>query len=276
MERFKRVPKIWWIIGLVALVLLAGWLIWHIGLDVYAVDEPFSGAPSDCMGDTRFAIIGDYGEAGQPEADVSALVDSWEVEFIVTAGDNNYPHGESGTLDENVGQYFHSYIYPYKGEYGSGSEENRFFPALGNHDWDQGNLDAYLDYFTLPGNERYYDLEKGEVHIFILDSDPNEPDGLTKDSIQANWLMEQLSTAGAPWRLVFLHHTPYSSALRRTGDEEMQWPYGQWGADAVIAGHDHFYERLERNGISYFINGLGGRSSGLNPIHCLLGPEEGS
>ena len=39
-----------------------------------------------------------------------------------------------------------------------------------------------------------------------------------------------------------------------------QWPYEQWGASAVIAGHDHTYERIIRNEFPYFVNGLGGRS----------------
>ena len=39
----------------------------------------------------------------------------------------------------------------------------------------------------------------------------------------------------------------------------VQWPYAAWGADAVIAGHDHMYERLQENGIPYFVNGAGGK-----------------
>lgn len=40
----------------------------------------------------------------------------------------------------------------------------------------------------------------------------------------------------------------------------MQWPFSSWGADAIFSGHDHIYERLEINGIPYFVNGLGGKS----------------
>src|SRR5258706_14184019 len=38
----------------------------------------------------------------------------------------------------------------------------------------------------------------------------------------------------------------------------MQWPFEQWGADAVLTGHEHNYERLSIGGIPYFVNGLGG------------------
>ena len=40
----------------------------------------------------------------------------------------------------------------------------------------------------------------------------------------------------------------------------MRWPYAAWGADAVIAGHDHNYERISHDGIPYFVNGSGGKS----------------
>ena len=55
---------------------------------------------------------------------------------------------------------------------------NSFLPSLGNHDWGTPNAQPYLDYFALPGNERYYDHVQGPVHFFIVDSDPNEPDGI--------------------------------------------------------------------------------------------------
>ena len=38
----------------------------------------------------------------------------------------------------------------------------------------------------------------------------------------------------------------------------MRWPYKQWGADLVLAGHDHTYERFEIDGLPYVVNGLGG------------------
>ena len=42
-------------------------------------------------GTIHFAVIGDYGDAGQAELDVANLVKSWNPDFIITTGDNNYP-----------------------------------------------------------------------------------------------------------------------------------------------------------------------------------------
>src|SRR3954464_7686127 len=84
---------------------------------------------------TRFAVIGDYGADQPAEGDVAALVKSWNPDYILTVGDNNYPTGSASTMDLNIGQYYHDFIYPYVGNYGAGATTNRFFPTLGNHDW---------------------------------------------------------------------------------------------------------------------------------------------
>jgi hypothetical protein len=155
-----------------------------------------------------FAVIGDFGMAGTPAQHVANLVKSWHPEFIVTLGDNNYEKGAAATIDVNVGQYYHDYIYPYRGGYGAGADHNRFFPILGNHDWYTWGAKPYLDYFTLPGIERYYETVWGPIHLFALDSDTHEPDGVTSDSTQAAWLRSRLSASSAPWKIVLCQPRP--------------------------------------------------------------------
>lgn len=218
-----------------------------------------SGRDADDLGPTRFAVIGDYGTAGPAEKAVAALVRSFRPAFIATTGDNNYPSGEAATIDDNIGQYFSDFICPYRGRYGRGAAKNRFFPALGNHDWLSPDAEPYLAYFDLPGNERYYDVSWGSVRLWILDSDSREPDGVSADSKQAQWLKAGLQSAAQPWQLVFMHHPPYSSGMHQSS-AYMQWPYAEWGVDVVFAGHDHSYERVERGGVQYVVNGLGART----------------
>jgi hypothetical protein len=207
----------------------------------------------------RFAVIGDYGKAGAAEGDVANLVKGWSPAFVVTTGDNNYDLGAASTIDANIGQYYASFISPYAGAYGPGASENAFFPALGNHDWNTAGAQPYLDYFALPGNERYYEVARGPVHLFVVDSDPHEPDGTSSTSTQAVWLKERLAASTARWKLVFMHHPPYSSGPHGSS-LGMRWPFGTWGASLVFAGHDHDYERLEEGGLTYFVNGAGGCS----------------
>lgn len=212
----------------------------------------------------RFAVIGDYGKDGSAESSVAAMVRGWSPDFVVTAGDNNYETGSASTIDANIGKHYHDYIYNYTGSYGSGSATLRFLPCPGNHDWgnvlnNPNGLNPYLAYFTLPGNERYYSFRKGPVELFLLDSDQNEADGVTSGSIQGQWCRAAMLGSGATWKIPVFHHAAYSSGAHGS-TAYMRWPFESWGASAVLAGHDHIYERLQVGNIPYFVDGLGGRS----------------
>ena len=151
---------------------------------------------------------------------------------------------------------------------------NKFFPALGDHDYDDagttnGLPTTYTNYFNLPGNgytsssnnERYYDFVYGPVHFFVLntyDVAGGEPDGVTNTSIQGEWLRTQLAASTSTWNVVVVPNPPYSSGVIHGSTLSTQWPYAQWGADAVLSGDDHVYERILRDGIVYFVDGLGG------------------
>ncbi|MDQ2646199.1 MAG: metallophosphoesterase [Myxococcota bacterium] len=218
---------------------------------------------------TRFAVIGDFGYAGLNEQRVADFVKGQKPEFVLTTGDNNYVYGEQKTIDANIGQYYAEYICPYSGRFGPGARVNRFFPALGNHDWSTRSL-PYLDYFQLPGNERYYDVVWGNVHVFVLDSDQREPDGISADSKQAAWLRQRLAASKSRWKVVTLHHPPYSSGSHGSS-LALRWPYEAWGASLVLAGHDHHYERVEVGKVPFIVNGLGGRS-----LYAIDAPIPGS
>jgi tartrate-resistant acid phosphatase type 5 len=236
----------------------AAWMVATMGGYEATSEAGVMGTPR-VIGAAHFAVIGDYGNSGQPEADVAAMVHGWNPEFIITLGDNNYPNGAASTIDPNIGQYYSDYIYPYTGAYTQPTTLiNRFLPSLGNHDWITPNAQPYLDYFTLPGNERYYEYASGPVRLFAIDSDTQEPHGVISTSMQANWLQGKLAVAEEPWKLVYFHHPPYSSGSAHGMTPHMQWPFQQWGASAVLAGHEHNYERIVLDGFPYIVNGLGG------------------
>lgn len=249
-RRWQRCA-LWLMVGVVSLLVGRG--------TVYA-DQPSPAA-------VRIAVIGDYGDGSRAAADVATLVKSWRPDIIVTTGDNNYPDGAAETMDGNVGRFYHEFIAPYVGQHGAGADVNHFFPTLGNHDWNARKgrgmpPQPYLDYFTLPegpGQERYYDVVWGPVHIFAVDSDYREPDGSETGTAQWRWLRERLTASTAPWKLVVLHEPPYSSG-RHGSAKRLRWPFREWGATAVLSGHDHTYERILVDGLPYFVNGLGGSS----------------
>lgn len=163
-------------------------------------------------------------------------------------------------MDQTIGQHYQAFIATSHSQVGARGIVNRFFPSLGNHDWRAPGAKPYLEYFTLPGNERYYDFSRGPVQLFALNSDSHEPDGTTSDSPQGQWLQRQLRASSACWKLVYFHHPPYSSGTTHGSSVWMQWPYRQWGADVVVSGHEHHYERLVVDGLLYLVNGAGGKS----------------
>lgn len=264
--------KAW--ISTVALLVLSGIPIQSHNLLLAAPDCPLEqenyivdAAPRDTM---RFAVIGDFGWAGKSEHSVEELVTGWKPNFIVTTGDNNYELGLDMTIDANIGQYYHDYIGSYTGQYGKGSQENRFFPVIGNHDWGFGSIDPYLNYFSLPGNERYYRVLQGVVEFFMLDSDTREPDGVSSDSVQGKWLKDALADSKATYKVVAFHHPPYSSS-QHGSSKWMQWPFAEWGATLVLNGHDHVYERIIKDRFPYIVDGAGGQS-----LYNFKDPVDGS
>ena len=215
-------------------------------------------SPAFAQDTTRFVAFGDYGPDGPGTGTtaVAQLVNNQAPDFIVSLGDQCY--GASPSIATQVGK-------PY-GEWVAGQ---RFWPILGNHEFSDAcgggsRASGYRSYFTLPNNERYYDVVIGPVHIFALNS-AAEPDGKTSTSIQAQWLKGRLAASTSPWQVVIVHHPPYGSSARVKG---LRWPFEAWGVDAVLSGHAHNYERLHKDDntdgvtLPYFISGLGGASKG--------------
>lgn len=214
--------------------------------------------------DSQFAIIGDFGNPtnGTAESDVAVLVKGWDDGkgkfFIVTSGDNIY----APTNKYSVA------VTPFYGDYITQDlTTNRFWPALGNHDYTDpiGGVQAYYDFFKLPNNERYYDFVKGATHFFILNSSlaslgstPPDPDGLTATSKQALWLKAKLALSTAKWKIVVVQDPPYTLGTDYPGHSILRWPYQAWGADIVISGDTHAYERYDVAGFPYIVCGTGG------------------
>ncbi len=238
------------------------------------VDPAFAGYTVNVPGDSvTFAVIGDYGKAGNEEAQVADMVKSWQPEFIITLGDNNYPLGSAGSIVANIGDYYCDYIYnpdaPATQQcHGLAAEDriNRFFPAPGNHDnYSSPMLQPYLDYFTLPGDERNYEFTWGPVHFFSLNTGLNGSINCC-GSIESNWLHSRTVVSNMPFRFVYFHHPPYSVS-QHGSSVDMRWPFAEWGLDAVLNGHDHVYERIQVKAEPspvYFVSGNGGNENGYS------------
>ena len=199
------------------------------------------------------AVIGDYGvcAATDPaqysvtcpdEQRVAALVHAWAPRAIVTTGDDSYGSGRADQIPGDQAPY-DDYI-----------DAGRFFPAMGNHDWlDSQGIAPSLAYFGL-ASPYYTHAFDGLVTFYVLDTDDHDDAGVTATSAQATWLRAQLAASTTPWNVVVNHEAPYSSCGEFSydgtgGREDFRW-IAAAGADVVLSGHSHVYERLlERNAV---------------------------
>ena len=224
---------------------------------------------------TRLALISDFGTCDAGEQWTADQAVSWGVDAIVTAGDNS--QGVEGCIPyaESVWGYFD------RGPDGQGVPP--LWPTLGNHDYtDEGaGLDAYRAAFpyldtAADAEQRWYTQDVGEVTLFVLDSEttPEELD------TQRTWLQEELTDQRATrpdaWNVVLFHRPAYTSGVHEDNREMRPtagWDYAGWGADIVIAGHQHIYEDVVVDGLHYLTAGLGGTA---NYRECPAELREGS
>ena len=229
---------------------------------VYAAKDP----------SIRFAALGDFGLPEPGTKAVAELIKSWNPDFIISQGDDDYTDGTFEGLDAVVGQFYHEFVGNYKGKYGQGSDENRFWPIPSDHSFGDdcskpSRIAAHLDFYTLPdsGSPQSFDGElnywfrEGPVLFFMINSmDCFQPGGSGPDSPLAHWVDSVAQQSDAPFKLISLHHTPYTSGRYRPGAERMRWDFEGMGINVVIAGNDHTYERFHIGKTLYFTNGLGG------------------
>jgi hypothetical protein len=157
-----------------------------------------------------------------------------------------------------------------------GTEKARTRPAVGNHEYGTRNAAGYFAYFQTaagPAAAGYYSYDFGSWHIIVLNSNCEEIGGCEAASPQGEWLRADLATHNALCTLAYWHHPLFSSGTTHGGDEAMRPAWRllyEAGADVVLSGHEHNYERFApqdpdgtadpQHGIRAFVVGTGGAS----------------
>jgi hypothetical protein len=158
------------------------------------------------------------------------------------------------------------------------------YPAVGNHEYQKtggtecdgtASASGYFDYFGARAgdpNKAYYSFDLGSWHIIALNSMCYKGGGCEAGSPQEKWLRAELAASTADCTLAFWHHPRFSSGP--SGDDTKTAAFWEAlyeaGADIVLSGHDHMYERFApqtpsatpdaARGIREFVVGTGGRS----------------
>ena len=183
---------------------------------------------------------------------------------VIAVGDLAYPDG----TDE---QFAKCYA-PTWGRF-----KDRTRPAPGNHEYHSDGASGYVHYWgDAAGDPKkaYYSFDTGKWHVISLNSECQQVGGCGRESEQGKWLQQDLARHPTACTLAYFHRPLFSSGLAHGKDPEVKplWDIlYQGGADVIISGHDHDYERFApqdpegksdpQHGIREFVVGTGGKNS---------------
>ncbi|MDF3036156.1 MAG: alkaline phosphatase [Paucimonas sp.] len=175
---------------------------------------------------------------------------------VLTLGDLTYPRG---LLAEFEGCYEPTW----------GRFKHRTFPSPGNHEYYTPGAAGYYQYFgetAGPLRRGYYSFNLGTWHIVSLNSNLKAE----RYAEQLEWLANDLAQHPSRCTLAYWHHPYFSSG----GHGNHPFMSQVWrtlesaGAEVVLSGHDHDYERFapqnaegiknEQHGMRQFVVGTGG------------------
>jgi hypothetical protein len=181
---------------------------------------------------------------------------SYRPRYALLLGDEQY---QSGSAAEFRGAYDKTW----------GALKSITKPIPGNHEYNTSGASAYYSYFSAqtraPG---YYAFNVNNWRVYALNSNCTKVDC----SAEAAWLERDMTQNPRKCSMLMMHHPLYSSGLEHGDSPQGQafWRVGlAHGADVVLAGHDHDYERFQRmnadgrsaaKGILSFVVGTGGKN----------------
>jgi LysM repeat protein len=213
-------------------------------------------------GDPVIVAAGDISICSNKEDEETArLLDQIEG-TVLPLGDNAYELGSSNDFQFCYGPTW-------------GRHKARTRPVPGNHEYGVEGAMGYFGYFgdaatpLEPGCTRhckgYYSYDLGAWHLIALNSESGNGVG----SEQEQWLRADLAAHPTHCTLAYWHRPRYSSGYHGSGSmfAIFQALY-DFGADIVLVGHDHDYERFApqgpdsalapTRGIRQFVVGTGG------------------
>ncbi len=205
---------------------------------------------------------GDIADCGSAGDEATATLLDTIAGTVFTAGDNAY---DDGTPRQFERCYDPSW----------GRHRDRTRPAPGNHDYNTPAAAGYYGYFGPAAgdpSEGWYAFDLGAWRIYALNSNCAAIGGCESGSAQERWLRSDLPANARACVLAYWHHPLFSSGEH--GNNPAVRPLFRAlydaGAELVIGGHDHSYERFAAQapdgaadsdrGLVEIVVGTGGRS----------------
>lgn len=222
------------------------------------VPQPDGGGAT--VGDAVLVGAGDIASCGSTGTKGTADLIKGIAGTVFTTGDNAYSDGADADFTKCYDPTW-------------GAFKSRTRPATGNHDYHTDGASGYFKYFGASAGDPkkgYYSYDLGAWHIVVLNSNCSEVGGCDSASPQNAWLKSDLAASKAKCTAAMWHHPLYN--VGHHGPASSVAPLWQTlydnGADLVLEGHDHNYQRWapmdakgkldSAKGLRSFVVGTGG------------------
>jgi hypothetical protein len=188
-------------------------------------------------GDAQMLAAGDIADCSNSnDSATAALLDQYPSATVQTLGDNAYPSGSLADFNNC-----------YQPTWGRAKARTR--PAVGNEEYATQAASGYFGYFGsaagTPG-QGWYSYNLGRWHVVVLNTECPEVGGCGASSAQGQWLEADLSRNSATCTLAVLHRPLFTAGgVGPFADARPLWEIlYRHGADLVLSGHSHAYERF--------------------------------
>jgi len=224
---------------------------------------PTPTATAGSGGTVTVLAAGDIASCSSSGDESTAKLLDGQTGTVLTLGDNAY---ESGSAAEFANCYDPSW----------GRAKGRTEPAVGNHEYNTAGASGYFGYFGAAAgapDKGYYSFELGGWHLIALNSNCSQVGGCAAGSPQEQWLRADLAAHPASCTLAYWHHPRFNSGASHGNNTAVSnfWDaLYLYGADVILNGHEHVYERFAPQtpaavadptaGIRQFTVGTGGAS----------------
>ncbi len=199
---------------------------------------PASTAPTLPTGDPVLVGAGDIARCDSTDDEATAALIEQLAGYVFTLGDNAYDSGSAAELRDCYGP-----------SWGTVLDRTRFAVA-GNHDYLTDRAAPFRAYFgnaATRDGKTWFSEDVGAWHVIVLDANCDMLDGgCSEGSAELEWLRADLAASTARCTLALWHQPRFSSGFH--GDDTAVEPF--WdvlyaaGADLILNGHEHDYERF--------------------------------
>ncbi|MGH2619191.1 MAG: metallophosphoesterase family protein, partial [Anaerolineales bacterium] len=226
-------------------------------------DVSFESAATDSP-ELRIGVIGDSGYGQRSTWDLAELMASYRLDFVLHTGDLAYRVNEEADPFEGYAKKYFLNLAPLL----TGLP---IYPVPGNHEYDRETywLDRPFYFYAFAGvgiqgaaNESWYSFSRAGIQFLMLDSQVFH--GAAGRASQTAWVAERLADSNFRFSIPVFHTPPFTSGLHRNDGTALaaEWlpRFEAAGVPLVLSGHDHNFERILFNGITYVVSGGGSRT----------------